>query len=72
MDKWIKCESFNTDKNGDIRAKMGFGILEIDALVPINSNNEPEIKCVHLGYCGKYYFPHKSGFHKLPINKICI
>lgn len=76
INKWVNCKSFLNfnfpNKNGGIRVRMGWGISEINALVPINSNNEPEIKCVHLGYCGKYYFPHKSGFHKLPINKICI
>lgn len=75
MDKWIKNKksffNFDNPRNNDIRVEMGWGISEIDAIVPINSNNEPDIKCVHLGYCGKYYFPHPKGFHKLPINKIC-
>lgn len=75
MDKWIKCKSFlnfnHPNANGGIRVKMGWGIQELDAIVPINSINEPEIRCVHLGYSGKYYFPHPGGFHKLPINKMC-
>tara|TARA_B100000927_G_scaffold277558_1_gene259312 strand:- start:1825 stop:2643 length:819 start_codon:yes stop_codon:yes gene_type:complete len=75
MNEWLKCNSFlNFDypnSNGGIRVRMGWGIAEIKAIVPINSKNEPEIKCVHLGYCGKYYFPHPNGFHKLPIDKIC-
>ena len=76
MNKWLNCKSFlNFDypnKNGGIRVRMGWGIAEIKAIVPINNKYEPEIKCVHLGYCGKYYFPHPNGYHKLPINKICI
>lgn len=75
MNKWLNCKSFlNFDylnKNGGIRVRMGWGIAEIKAIVPINNKYEPEIKCVHLGYCGKYYFPHPKGFHKLPIYKIC-
>lgn len=50
---------------------MGWGISEIDAIVPINSDNEPALKCIHNGYSGKYYFPHPDGFHKLPINRLC-
>ena len=75
MDKWINNKksflNFDNPIYGDIRVEMGWGTSEINAIVPINSNNEPDIKCVHLGYCGKYYFPHPNGFHKLPINKIC-
>ena len=51
---------------------MGWGISEINAIVPINSKNEPEIKCAHLGYCGKYYFQHPKGYHTLAINKIVL
>jgi len=69
------CKSFLNfnypNVNGGIRVKMGLGISEIDALIPINDYKQPQIKCVHLEYCGKYYFPHPKGFHKLSIKKIC-
>lgn len=75
MEEWIKNKSFLNfnykNVNGGIRVMMGWGISEIDAIVPINSDNEPALKCIHNGYSGKYYFPHPGGFHKLPINKLC-
>lgn len=76
MNEWIDSASFLNfnypNKNGGIRVQMGIGFKKYDAIIPIDERTkEPLIKCVHLGYCGKYYFPHPSGYHKLPINKIC-
>lgn len=75
MEEWMKNKSFLNfnykNVNGGIRVMMGWGISEIDAIVPINCDNEPALKCIHNGYSGKYYFPHPDGFHKLPINKLC-
>jgi hypothetical protein len=76
MREWVKCKSFLNfsypNVNGGIRVKMGLGFMETDAVVPIGNDNEAKIRCVHLGYSGKYYFPHPAGFHKLPKNKLCV
>ena len=71
--EWINHKSFLNfnfpNVNGGIRVKMGLGFLEKQAVIPINNKtNIPEIQCVHLGYSGKNYFKHPSGFHTLPIH----
>jgi hypothetical protein len=75
MNDWVTQPSFlnfnHPNKDGGIRVKMGIGRLDLKPIVPINDKNEPCIKCVHLGYCGKYYFPHPYKFHTLPLDKIC-
>ena len=75
MKEWKKYTSFlnfcHPNKDGGIRVKMGTGLLEKDAVIPINKKiKEPCIKCVHLGYSGKYYFKHPKGYHSLPIKKL--
>jgi hypothetical protein len=71
MNKWINSSSFldfNTNTSS-IRVKMAYGFTDLEAIIPISEKNEPKIKCLHLGYCGKYYFKHKDGFHTLQFNK---
>lgn len=75
MKDWIKCKSFlnfnHVNKDGGIRVKMGTGFLEKSAVIPIyKEKKQPCIECIHLGYCGEYYFKHPRGYHTLPKLKL--
>ena len=70
MTKWINSPSFFNFNSNDIRAWMAFGYAAIEAITPISDDNETLLKCIHLGYSGKYYFKHPAGYHTLPLDKL--